>query len=79
MLNLVNTSKRLVIESEGMHTIVGMHDSSDVPVEMVLPTNEALTEHVAVGLIKVRPRYALYRPILTPVLGQFNDFHPDQH
>jgi hypothetical protein len=70
--------KRLVVESEGIHAIVGLHDS-DLPVAMVLPTNEEMTEFVEVGLIKVRSRYALYKPIAAPIKGRFNDtFDPAQ-
>ena len=30
------------------------------------------------SLIEITPRYALYREIITPPSGQFNDFHPQQ-
>lgn len=72
-----SSDKRLVVEIDGLSTIVGLH-ASNVPVNMVLPLDEEGKEFIEVGLIKVKRRFALYKPILAPNTGRLNDFHPEQ-
>lgn len=80
--------KRLVlVDSEGLHTIMGLSDTPDVPILINLPvvtveateTTPEVIGLLALNLIKVKRTFALYREVIIPETSRLNEtFDPRQ-
>lgn len=78
--------KRIVLlDPDGIPTIMGVQDEPlptilSVPFEdEVTPENPTGLKMLVFNLIKVRTRFALYRPVPIPATSTFNDtFNPRQ-
>lgn len=66
----------IVIHACGLWQIVGRSDPP-YPSVVNFSSGGGLTKRPS-SLLTVKPRYVLYREIIVPETGRFNEFHPEQ-
>ena len=70
-------SKRIVIiHACGLWQIVGM-SPPPYPAYFEFSSGGGITTRPS-SLVSIKPRYALYREIVAPPSGRFNEYHPEQ-
>lgn len=77
--NAKGPGKRIVVKIDGLHLIAGcIEPDEEVPVMISLPVQDDGPPRL-VNLIKVRPRFAVFRELVLPPTSLFSDtFDPRQ-
>lgn len=67
----MESAKRIVlVEDNGTHRILALQPNAP---QVIIQVDGELY-----GLVQVKPRFLLYKKVLEPTKGKFNEFHPEQ-